>query len=86
MANPATKPVNANFISSYCNGEPVFTEVRVASDEEAVKIWQRIRAKDAAVAATCTVASELGRQGAGGTLAEADSPAPIPTRASAGLT
>ena len=59
-ANPAAKPIIPKFVSGHCDGRPVYTEIRVASDEAADGIWQRI--KDAAAAATGAETSELDRR------------------------
>jgi hypothetical protein len=45
----AGKPTAPKFVSGYCDGRPVYTEIRVASDEAADGIWrQRAEATAAA--------------------------------------
>ena len=47
-ANPPLKAVTPKFISGLRDGQPVYTEIRVASDEDADRTWRRICAMDKA--------------------------------------
>ena len=78
-AKPAAN-LTPKFVSGYCEGQPVYTDIRVASDGAANMIWQRIRAAGAAAAETGAVASglDVDCQRAGGTLLTCSAAAPPP--------
>ena len=53
------------FLSGYHDGQPVYTKIRVASDEAALAIWQLKRQHDAATARAGVGVPAHGRQAAG---------------------
>ena len=70
-ANPSLKTVTPKFVSGQCDGRNVYREIRVTSDEEAARIYRRIRAIDAqAATAAAAAAAAAAVSGAGGALAD----------------
>jgi hypothetical protein len=61
-ANPAAKVRAPTFLSGYHDGRPVYTKIRVASDEAAHAIWELKRQQDAAAAMSGAADPGHGRQ------------------------
>jgi hypothetical protein len=64
-ASAADKAGAPKFLSGYHDGLPVYTKIRVASDEAAHAIWQLKRQQDAATARSGVAVPVHGRQAAG---------------------